>query len=234
MGPAQGESAEHPSSANQVANSNVLFVAASRAAASRQQAFVAAPPTNAAAVNKPTERKPIFTAQGEEYSDQEDAGIEIIDMELVPEQMGESAPTGLLRDRSMGDAVGEQRRPRRSNKVKREQQPPAAADADGVTVKPEPISPEDRSVPLPPRRRPREDDAMLSDDEDVDVDAQGRRVDVSASATPEVGSSKKQAVDLSDEEEEEEEEDLFGDFAQEPGYVSTLGHANFQTLTTVF
>lgn len=137
-------------------------------------------------------------------------------MELVPEQMGESAPTGLLRDRSL--LGGEERKQRRNARVKQEQRAERPAP-DVVTVKPEPISPGDRSVPLPPRRRVREDDAMLSDDEDVDVDAQGRRVDVSTSGTPEV-SSKKQAVDLSDDEEEEEEEDLYGDFVQETGYVS--------------
>lgn len=173
----------------------------------RAQTFVAVPSMSSGAV-KPTERKPMFTAQGEEYSDPEDNGVEIIDMEVVPEQMGESAPHGLLRDRSLvGPGATETDGKKKKKKIK--------TDADAANVKDEPMSP---SGPRPPRRKAREDDTMLEDDEDMDVDSRGMILD-STSPTPEV-EPKSQLLDLSEDEEEEEEEDLTGDFVTEDGFVS--------------
>lgn len=70
------------------------------------------------------DRKPLVTPQGESYSDEENDNI--IDLELVPERSGDSAPTGLIRDRSIAAAL--------------EGQNKQAAKKSSL-VKPEPTSP---------------------------------------------------------------------------------------------
>ncbi len=156
----------------------------------------------------------MYTAQGEEYSDEETQGgqVQIIDMELVPAELGESAPTGLIRDRSMVDGVDARGKPKRG---KRKPKMEVRGGEGAHIVKAEPA--DEVVVPGagPARRKEREDDTLLSEDEDVDVDVAGVRV---GSDAPEVDTT--QAVDMSDSEIEEEEEDMTGDFVKEPGMVS--------------
>ncbi|KAJ9122096.1 hypothetical protein QFC24_004323 [Naganishia onofrii] len=146
------------------------------------------------------ERKPMFTAQGEEYSDNE--GGNRIDMEVVPEEMGESAPTGLIRARSLKAAgVGAKKKGKEDKKPK----------IDNTLVKPEPTSPE--QVPTQSKGKgkgkARVDDTLLDVDENMDLDESGARLEDEPVST--------QAIDQSDSEEEEEEEDMTGDFVAEEG-----------------
>jgi hypothetical protein len=145
----------------------------------------------------------MFTAQGEEYSDNE--GGNRIDMEVVPEEMGESAPTGLIRARSLKAAgVGAKKKGKEDKKPK----------IDNTLVKPEPTSPE--QVPTQSKGKgkgkARVDDTLLDVDENMDLDESGARLEDEPVST--------QAIDQSDSEEEEEEEDMTGDFVAEEGMVS--------------
>ncbi|KAJ9120628.1 hypothetical protein QFC22_002557 [Naganishia vaughanmartiniae] len=147
------------------------------------------------------ERKPMFTAQGEEYSDNE--GGDRIDMELVPEEMGESAPTGLIRARSLKAAgVGAKKKGKKEDKKPR---------ISNTLVKPEPTSPEQTPTQSKGngKGKARMDDTLLDVDENMDLDESGARVEDEPVPT--------QAIDQSDSEEEEEEEDMTGDFVQEEG-----------------
>lgn len=129
-------------------------------------------------------------------------------MEVVPEEMGESAPTGLIRARSlMAAGVGAKK------KGKKEERKPTL---DDTLVKPEPTSP--KQAPTQSRgkgkAKARVDDTLLDVDESMDLDESGARVDDEPVST--------QAIDQDDSEEEEEEEDMTGDFVQEEGMVSLI------------
>lgn len=176
----------------------------------------------------------------------------VIDIDQVS-QMHESAPTSLYRDRKLNDkgAKGEKvKDEKRKIKIKGKGKASAAAapirvdsetasvmDVDSRAqstadfgVKAEPLSPVKPSIPLdpnqgvPPPTGWRDDDAMLSEDEEQDRDQDGRRVRSFAqsggneSEDEEVNEA--QAVDLSESEEEEEEDDLTGDFLAIDGQVS--------------
>lgn len=90
-------------------------------------------------------------------------------------------------------------------------------------VKPESVSPVKRRTRLPDPNEGllppvgREDDSMMSGDEDEDRDDRGRRIKASM-RTGRVNES--QRVDLSESESEEEEESMEGDFVPAPGHVS--------------
>jgi hypothetical protein len=166
------------------------------------------------------------------YSDNEDVTIDVkgrrvIDMAEVS-NLGESAPTSLIRDRRLNDkakmkAEGNVKKEKKARQGKREADDSLDVDVGGldqaVRVKPEPISPEKREVRLPGARRDREDDVMISDDEVQDRDEGGRRVKVFGG---EVEVNESQKVDLSESESEEEEEDMEGDFFPVDGYVNAL------------
>jgi DNA-directed RNA polymerase III subunit RPC4 len=143
--------------------------------------------------------------------------VEIIDMELVPEELGESAPTGLIRDRSISvKGKGKDKKDRLTALKKATME---VKEGEGMTiVKSEPVD-ELTPVPPPKKRVERVDDTMLSEDEDVDVDMDGNRMSISDETTPEV--TPVRAVDLSESEGEEEEEDMTGDFIKEDGFVSS-------------
>ncbi|KAJ9091646.1 hypothetical protein QFC19_009016 [Naganishia cerealis] len=153
------------------------------------------------------ERKPMFTAQGEEYSDNE--GGDRIDMEVVPEEMGESAPTGLIRDRSLKAAGVGAKKQGAGNKGKEDRKP--TAQETSASVKPEPTSPE--QVPTAKSKgkgRTRVDDTLLDADENMDLDESGARMDDEVPVSA-------QAIDQDDSDEEEVEEDMTGDFVLEEG-----------------
>ncbi len=137
-------------------------------------------------------------------------------MELVPEELGESAPTGLIRDRSIS-AKGKEDKKERFKGKRKEKNMEVKEGEEMTIVKSEPMD-EVAPIALPNRRVERLDDTMLSEDEDVDVDMDGNRLTISDEATPEVAAI--QAVDLSESEGEEEEEDMTGDFIKEGGMVS--------------
>ena len=153
-----------------------------------------------------------------DHSDTEAGGI--IDIDAVS-GLGESAPTSLFRDRKVLEGRGNAKQ-----KVVEDQKGKAKdrmdVDDAGLRVKPEPLSPvkptaglpDPNEGVLPPRER--EDDIMISGDEDEDRDARGRRVRTSARV---VGLNEMQKVDLSESESEEEEESMEGDFISTPGYV---------------
>lgn len=204
--------------------------------------------------------------EAELYSDNEDDSIPIhqqsvIDIDQVS-QMHESAPTSLYRDRKLnekgpkGEKVKDEKR---KIKIKGKSKATAPIQVDSETtsamdvdsraqslgVKAEPVSPVKPTIPLdpnegvPPPTGWREDDAMLSEDEEQDRDQDGRRVRAFAqtggaeSEDEEVNEA--QAVDLSESEEEEEEDDLSGDFLAIDGQVSTTSlvtctHADFSCL----
>jgi hypothetical protein len=139
----------------------------------------------------------MFTAQGEEYSDNE--GGDRIDMEVVPEEMGESAPTGLLRDRSLKAAgVGAK---------KKADKKPNPSDL----VKPEPTSPEQAPAGSTKKGKERADDTLMDVDENLDLDESGARIDEDGHVA--------QPIDQEDSDDEEFEESMKGDFAPEEGMV---------------
>lgn len=189
-------------------------------------------PTDNAPIARTGDRQQQFTAQGEAYSDEEYGGKDIIDLELVPDEMGESAPTGLIRDRSI--QMAQDKKAKKAKKVKGEVDRAAARQskkidkAPGFNVKDEPMSP-----PLNPSigrisraqsiaSKDGDDDKSSLGDIERDVDMDGTTV--SGTATPdgdeEPVPAKLRAVDLSESEDEDEEEELAEDFVQEPGKVS--------------
>jgi DNA-directed RNA polymerase III subunit RPC4 len=180
------------------------------------------------------------------YSDDEDGdgkGGRVLDMGAVSAQ-GESAPTALIRagrERREGEddksGVKKAKGKGKGKSKSRDKGKAKARGEDEIVVKPEPISPEKRDVPLGdvdvdmdedsgvgarPPRAGRVDDTLMPGDERMDVDEHGRRVGTSASASasaePEVDTAN--AVDLSESESEDEEDDMHGDFVQEVGLVS--------------
>jgi hypothetical protein len=169
------------------------------------------------AMQAANDRKPMFSAQGETYSD--DEADNIIDLEVVPEQSGESAPTGLIRDRSIHAALDKNKQKRR---VKREEGEPAATVLDEpMVVKAEPVSPVQTTRELPglaarEKGKGRQDDVMRDEDVQVDMDVDGNRLE--NGAEQEVITV--QAVDLDNVVIEDYEEDLVADFVQMPGAVS--------------
>lgn len=139
----------------------------------------------------------MFTAQGEEYSDNE--GGDRIDMEVVPEEMGESAPTGLIRDRSLKAAgIGTK---------KKADKKPEPRDL----VKPEPTSPEQTAAGANRKGKERADDTLMDVDENLDLDESGARIDDDGHVA--------QPIDQEDSDDEEVEENMRGDFAPEEGMV---------------
>ncbi|KAG7562584.1 hypothetical protein FFLO_01957 [Filobasidium floriforme] len=196
----------------------------------------AAGPDPMAAMHANADRKPTFTAQGESYSDDENDNI--IDLEVVPEQSGESAPTGLIRHRSIAAALKEKEGRGKKKSVKAE---PGSGQADEqggssgvrlrdqpVVVKEEPTSPEKQARELPPtggRGRDkgkgpatagRTDDRLTDADMDMDVDINGNRIDQLVEAEKEVVEAK-QAIDLDEIVIEDYEEDITGDFVHLEG-----------------
>jgi hypothetical protein len=141
----------------------------------------------------------MFTAQGEEYSDNE--GGDRIDMEVVPEEMGESAPTGLIRDRSLKAAgVG--------SKKKGDKKPTRKE-----LIKPEPTSPEQAPRVTRGKGKERADDTLMDVDENLDLDESGARIEEDGHVA--------QPIDQDDSDDEEVEENMTGDFWPEEGMVST-------------
>ena len=200
-------------------------------------------PDPMAAMHANADRKPTFTAQGESYSDDENDNI--IDLEVVPEQSGESAPTGLIRHRSIAAALKEKEGRGKKKSVKAE---PGSGQADEVggssgvrmgdqpvVVKEEPASPEKQARQLPPtggRGRDkgkgpatagRTDDRLTDADMDMDVDINGNRIDQVVEAEKEVVEAK-QAIDLDEILIEDYEEDITGDFVHLEGEVRDSGH----------
>ncbi|WVQ79469.1 hypothetical protein IAT38_001568 [Cryptococcus sp. DSM 104549] len=170
----------------------------------------------------------------EVYSDHSDeegvTSARPIDIDLVS-TMSESAPTSLFRDRRLaggkakGSAKAEKDKAKKEKDAKRKGK--SRADAMDVDAKPdvrraarsgvkdEPVSPETT------RRVLREDDAMISDDEEQDRDERGRRVRnfMQTGGTEEAEEvNAAQAVDLSDSESEDEEETMEGDFVKADGF----------------
>lgn len=149
----------------------------------------------------------MFTAQGEEYSDNE--GGDRIDMEVVPEEMGESAPTGLIRDRSLKAAgVG------------------AKKKADKKPTRTELVKPEPGASPVQEARvttrgkgKERADDTLMDVDENLDLDESGARIEQDGHVA--------QPIDQDDSEDEEVEEDMTGDFWPEEGMVRAFGAGRF-------
>ncbi|KIR60245.1 DNA-directed RNA polymerase III subunit RPC4 [Cryptococcus bacillisporus CA1873] len=175
-----------------------------RPAASSSRRFTAA---------APAPRTTDYPSDAEVYSDhsEEDGfpSLRPIDIDMVS-TMSESAPTSLYRDRKLtqGKTKGEKdkkdvksRAAKKKNKEKNE-------DSSRGGVKDEPMS---------PSQRERDDDAMMSGDEEQDRDERGRRVrnfmQTGGIDEPEVEEvNAAQAVDLSESESEDEEENLKGDF----------------------
>ena len=134
--------------------------------------------------------------------------------------LGESAPTSLYRDRSGRDAKAKKVDPKGKGRRKLRMAEPSDRDAG---VKAEPVSPVKRDVRLsdpndgllPPIGR--EDEGMMSSDEDVG----GRRMRAFASVRGgrEEVVNEAQRVDLSESESEEEEDSMEGDFVATPGSV---------------
>jgi len=164
-----------------------------------------------------------------DHSDQE--GGKIIDIDAVS-GLGESAPTSLFRDRNVREgkakAKGEMDgKGKERVAVDSTTQPPGR-------VKAEPLSPVKRRVRLPDPNQGvlppvgREDDVMMSDDEDQDRDARGRRVRKTGQIR---GVNEAQKVDLSESESEEEGETMEGDFVPAPGYVCFLASSFLMALS---
>lgn len=193
------------------------------------------------------------SADTELYSDNEDDSIPIhqqsvIDIDQVS-QMHESAPTSLYRDRKINEKGGKDKVKEEKKKIKikgKGKAPVPSATIDSGTasviggddqaqnmldlgVKAEPVSPVKPSIELdpnegvPPPTGWREDDAMMSDDEEQDRDQSGRRVRAFAHTggveSEDEDVNEAQMVDLSESEEEEEEDDLTSDFLAIDGQV---------------
>jgi hypothetical protein len=179
------------------------------------------------------DRKPTVTAQGESYSDDENENI--IDLEVVPEQSGESAPTGLIRHRSIAAALKDGRKkPVKAERENEAGHETGQAGSSGlrmwdqpVFVKEEPASPEKQARTLPPIGRGndkgkgpagRTDDRLTDADMSMDVDVDGNRVDQVVEEEQEVVEAK-QAIDLDEIVIEDYEEDITGDFVHLEGEV---------------
>jgi DNA-directed RNA polymerase III subunit RPC4 len=174
--------------------------------------------------------------------------------------MHESAPTSLYRDRKLNEKGGAKDKVKEEKKIKKikgkGKVPAPSATVDSGTasviegdensqrmldlgVKAEPVSPVKPSIPLdpnegvPPPTGWRDDDAMLSDDEEQDRDQSGRRVRAFAQSggveSEDEDVNEAQMVDLSESEEEEEEDDLTSDFLAIDGEVRD----NFPMLSRV-
>lgn len=154
----------------------------------------------------------MFTAQGEEYSDNE--GGDRIDMEVVPEEMGESAPTGLIRDRSLKAAV--------VGAKKKADKKPNPSDL----VKPEPTSPEQAPAGSTKKGKERADDTLMDVDENLDLDESGARIEKDGHVA--------QPIDQEDSDDEEFEESMKGDFALEDGMVSSAQLCQGLSLISLF
>lgn len=179
-----------------------------RPAASSSRRFTAA---------APAPRTTDYASDAEIYSDhsEEDGfpSMRPIDIDMVS-TMSESAPTSIYRDRKLtqGKAKGEKNK--KDVKRRAAKKDTGKHRDDGRNgVKDEPMS---------PRQRERDDDAMMSGDEEQDRDERGRRVrnfmQTGGIDEPEVEEvNAAQAVDLSESESEDEEEDLKGDFISVDG-----------------
>ncbi|EIW72308.1 hypothetical protein TREMEDRAFT_24620 [Tremella mesenterica DSM 1558] len=148
----------------------------------------------------------------EVYSDDEErtrSGIQVIDIDAVSGSH-DSAPTSLFRDRLVdGGKLGDQKSSKRGKGKKKQDDTGSKVES----VKDEPMSPLTRRREL----EGREDDTMLSEDEQQDRDAQGRRLRRSPQSG-ELEVNEAQAVDLSESDSEEEELDMEGDFVETPGH----------------
>ena len=170
--------------------------------------------------------------------------------------MHESAPTSLYRDRKLNDkgkakvkVKDEKRKIKGKGKATAgTSEAPSVMDVDsreqtvnlGMAVKAEPISPTKPSIPLDPNEGVptpggwRDDDAMMSDDEEQDRDQSGRRVRSFAEtggndSEDDDDVNEAQKVDLSESEEEEEEDDLTADFTQVEGEVRPIHHCQMKS-----
>lgn len=183
--------------------------------------------------------------EDEQYSEAED-GADIVDIGAVS-RLGESAPTSLSRSRTARDEKQiklKESVKREAAKAKREGGRRAAGSsglasgtaAAGGAMKDEPTSPaqpmqmivvdseeedgEDAGAVAVRRKskgKQRADDTMLSDDEQVDRDEHGVRLD---HAEEDVNLA--QAVDLDESDDEEYEEGMEGDFVQEDETASRI------------
>jgi DNA-directed RNA polymerase III subunit RPC4 len=175
----------------------------------------------------------------------------VIDIDAVS-GLGESAPTSLVRERKLNsdksgkgkqkakkeekDSVsikGKEKAQSRSqggrddNEMEVDQTP---VHPDAYAVKAERISPVKPSAPLPdpnegvpPPIGYRDHDVMMSDDEEQDRDASGRRVRMAVDELEEEDEeevNEAQKLDLSESESEDEEDSMEGDFIAADGYVS--------------
>ncbi len=158
------------------------------------------------------------SASAEVYSDHSDQESgNIIDIDAVS-GLGESAPTSLFRDRNVREGKAKIKG-KGKEKMDVNMAVPVAA------VKAEPMSPEkpgarsldpDIGVLSPVGKQ---DDSMMSGDEEQDRDVRGRRLREYARSGGEKGVNEAQKVDLSESDSEEEEESMEGDFVETPGFV---------------
>jgi DNA-directed RNA polymerase III subunit RPC4 len=188
-------------------------------------------------VSGPSSRQSPGDDERERYSDNDDDDIPIhqqsvIDIDQVS-QMHESAPTSLYRDRKLNEKGGKIKVKEEKKKIKGKAKAVGDAPApvaNDLGVKAEPVSPTKPVIPLdpnegvPPPGGWRDDDAMLSEDEEQDRDQDGRRVrsfaNTGGNDSEDEEVNEAQMVDLSESEEEEEEDDLTADFTQVEGQVS--------------
>lgn len=172
-------------------------------------------------------------SDAEVYSDHSDSGKGgIIDIDAVSGQ-GESAPTSLHRDRKLGENVRGKGKAKAEGEEGQVKQSRSGRDVEKKVRKPrvkdEPLSPLNRDKDLEglnggvPPPVGREDDEMMSGDEEQDLDHEGRSVRAFArtGGNDEEGEevNEAQKVDLSESESEEEEEGMEGDFVQSDGHV---------------
>ena len=161
----------------------------------------------------------VDSASAEVYSDHSDQeASNIIDIDAVS-GLGESAPTSLIRNRDSRNGKVERKA---GQKLKNG----SDVDEDQVPrVKVERLSPVKKRAGLPSVEgnidpsMERDDDVMMSGDEEQDRDRTGRRVRAFAAAGGLDAVNESQKVDLSESEEDEEEESMEGDFVAIPGYV---------------
>lgn len=166
----------------------------------------------------PAPRTTDYPSDAEVYSDhsEEDGfpSMRPIDIDMVS-TMSESAPTSLYRDRKLtqGKAKGEKDKKDVKRGAAKKKDKGKNRDDSRSGVKDEPMS---------PSQRERDDDAMMSADEEQDRDERGRRVrnfmQTGGIDEPEIEEvNAAQAIDLSESESEDEEEDLKGEFISVDG-----------------
>lgn len=162
------------------------------------------------------------------YSEAED-GADIVDIGAVS-RLGESAPTSLSRSSTARDEKQNKLKEhvkREAAKLKAQKaKSTASAPARGGAMKDEPTSPEQRAqmiiedseeedeevaVRRKNKGKQRADDTMLSDDEQVDRDEHGVRLDHAEEEDVNLA----HAVDLDESDDEEYEEGMDGDFVQD-------------------